>query len=276
MLNIPLPPAPFPPCCHQAAPLCPAVGQRPLSVAQLLDRLRSGSAASAAEACVAINVVSAHCEFMARVGKPLRCPLFASVVVRAGLIPLFVGLLAKGGYAAGWACIALTLTCTARRSPGLQQLPANVQREFENAQAAFSAAGGVEALVELLAFPLRHPGLGNLFSLRTTACHAYDIITCLEADFGSNHVFKVRCIDAGIIGPLLRLMALEDNGTGLLMHTNRSAALLSFQLCRFVDERFGRPDSADQVFGAVPAIVTAFVNGGIAPIIVMRLAPSEG
>ena len=99
------------------------MGQRPLSVAQVVDRLRSGSAASAAEACVSLDAVVGQCLFAKkRLGKDLRCAPLATVAVGAGLIPLLVGLLDKGGHTAEWACWGLVYTCTSGRSCQMHEL----------------------------------------------------------------------------------------------------------------------------------------------------------
>ena len=273
-LLLPLPP---PPLIHQAAPLCPVVGQRPLSVAQVVDRARSGAAASVAEACISIRILSTHCEFMARVGKPLKCPSLATVAVRTGLIPLFVGLLAKGGVAAYWAIQALLETCAARNMPPDQTLPdAQGDPGRLDARAAFLAAGGVGALVALLALPLRHPDLGKLLSPQTAASQAVVFLLVLNRDFECDHAFKVRCIDAGLVPPLLQLMALEGRGPGLLLNDGGATVLL-FRLCCYRDVQFNRPGSAPEDEGrAVAAIATAVLNCGVARVIVKRLQLTEG
>ena len=94
------------------------MGQRPLSVAQVVDRLRSGSAASAAEECVTLDAVVGQCQL----GENLPCAPLATVAVGAGLIPLLVGLLDKGGHTAEWACWGLVYTCTSGRSCQMHEL----------------------------------------------------------------------------------------------------------------------------------------------------------
>ena len=268
----PPPPPPFPVGC-QAAPLCPEVGQRPLSVAQVLDRLRSGSAASATEACIAIRIVRAQCKFMARMGKPLKCPSLARVAVGAGLIPLLVELLAKGGHAAYWACAALSYTCAPELSAD-QQVPDDAQ-SVADARSAFSAAGGVEAAVELLKTPLRHASLEELPSLEEAAGSSlYLIENMLAGDF--DRVFRIRCVDAGLVPPLVRYLAREV-GTNL-PGACPSISLVIYKLCERADNGAGRTFAAasrDSIT-SVPCIVTAFINCGIAPVLVRRLKITEG
>ena len=248
------------------------MGQRPLSVAQVADRLRSGSAASSAEACIAIHVLVSHCEFMARVGKPLRCSPLAEVAMGAGLIPLFVGLLAKGGYTAVWACAAIMLLCSST-APG--QLPPDVQGAFEDARAAFLASGGVEAAVELLALPLRHADLGALLSPRDAAGRAIGLLYNLDSEFARDHAFKVRCIDAGIVEPLIQ--HLGHGGAGLLTFDDCGAALLAAQLCLHHEESDDSARASPKEVGrAVPSVVNAVIAGGAAPVLVKRLKLAEG
>ena len=182
------------------------MGQRPLSVAQVVDRLRSGSAASAAEACVTLDAVVGQCAFVKnRLGKNLRCAPLATVAVGAGLIPLLVRLLAKGGYTAGLACWSLLYTCTSGRSFELQDLTCS-KGDIEGARAAFLVAGGVESAVKLLELPLRHPRLAKMKSTHFAASVALHLFDELASDFNTDRDFKIRCIDAGIVPPLLRLL----------------------------------------------------------------------
>ena len=241
----------------------------------MLDRLRSGSAASAAEACVSFYVLDCHCKYMAGLGRPLHCPPLAEVAVGADLIPLLVGLLAKGGYTAVWAGTALLLLC---RSTVPGQLPPNVLGAFADARAAFLASGGVGAAVELLALPLRHPYLRSLLSLRAAAGRAVGLLFSLNPAFAIDHAFKVRCIDAGIVPPLLQHLEREGAGTGLLAFDDCSAALLATQLCLHQDDESSGidRDSPGEVGSAVPSIVTAVIAGGAAPFLIKQLRLTEG
>ena len=262
----------------QAAPLCPAVGQRALSVAQVVDRLRSGSAASAAEACVTIGAVVGQCKFAKeRLGKDLRCAPLATVAVGAGLITLLVGLLAKGGHTAGWACRGLVLTYTSGRTLGMNELTC-CKGDIVGARAAFLAAGGVEAAVNLLTLPLRHPCLAKIKSVHYAAGVAVNFFDNLAADFNTDRGFKIRCIDAGIVPPLLRLLQAEGSHTALAGDGPNFVRIIS-QLCW---DLAGGPESvapglSRQNEKVVTSIVTAFMGGGIAPILVGRLQlPAAG
>ena len=182
------------------------MGQRPLSVAQVVDRLRSGSVASAAGACVTIISVMSQCWFAKKsLGKDLRCAPLATVAVGAGLIPLLVRLLAKGGYAAAWAGRSLLYTCTTGGSFGIDILTCS-KGDIAGARAAFLAEGGVAAAVKLLELPLRHPRLAKIISIRYAAGVALHLFDNLGADFNTDRDFKIRCIDAGIVPPLLQFL----------------------------------------------------------------------
>ena len=254
------------PTLRQTSLVCPAVGQRPLSVAQIVDRLRSGSAAGAAEACVALDLVESQCNFMARVGKPLRCPPLAIVAVAAGLIPFLVGLLASGGVAAFWACMALKRTCTVRRWGGATD---DVHEGVEAARAAFVAAGGVESAVELLALPLRHPGLAGLSSICLAVRFVTELLFAMECDSGCDRAFKIRLIDAGLVPPLVRNLAREGPGSFLALGSGQGPDISPFiaQLCLRTELR----DGNESPMVAIPCIVVALVNCGIAPIVVAQL-----
>ena len=165
-------------------------------MAQLVDRLRSGSAASATGACVAIEALRAQCLFMARMGKPMKCPPLISVAARAGLIPPLVALFAKGGHAATWAGWTLSYTCTSRDiagqlPAGCREAPSDVLADLAAGRAVFLTAGGVEAAAELLALPLRHPGLEALPTLRMALVTAFALLSELVRDFGGDRAFKV-------------------------------------------------------------------------------------
>ena len=245
---------------HQAAPLCPAVGQRLLSVAQIVDRLNSGSAASATEACVSLHLVLEQCNFFkTRLGRVLKCPSLVNVALDAGLIPPLVRLLAKGGLAGKWASVALSCSCTK---------PADQQRTEEDvpakdARAAFLAAGGVEFLVEMLALPLRHPALEKLPSLNEAALAALLLLRDSAADLGVDRAFRVRCIDAGIVAPLLHYLDQDRERFGDAGRPKTSGIII--RLCRSLSPRTGHYEAE------IPAIITGFVNGGIAPVLARRL-----
>ena len=235
-------------------------------MAQVLDRLRSGSAASAAEACVNLHCVAEQCEVMKDVGKRPKCASIVKVAVGAGFIPLLVGLLAKGGYTAGWACTALTETCTTYRFAG-RELPADILADIADARASCSAAGGVEAAVELLKAPLRNDDLEDNLSLWDAATDALLLLNDLAKDFGCDRAFKVRCIDAGLVLPLLHYL---ENEVYIPELACSMPGLVS-QLCRKADPTPGLPLTSAWAYEAIPAIVTAFLGGGIAPVLVKRL-----
>ena len=249
------------------------MGQRPLSVAQVVDRLRSGSAASAIEACVTLDAVVGQCKFVKlRLGKDLRCAPLATVAVGAGLIPLLVGLLAKGGYTAGWACQGLLYTCTSGRSCGLSELTCS-KGDIAGARTAFLATGGVEAAVKMLELPLRHPHLKEFKPIRSVTDTALVLINELAADFNTDRDFKIRCIDAGIVPPLLRYLETEDcqaadGGPSFV----RIICLLCWDLAE--GPKSVAPGLSRHHERVVPSIVTAFL--GAAPILVGRLQLPDG
>ena len=246
------------------------MGQRPLSVAQVLDRLRSGSTASAAEACAAVRLCGDHINYMARLGRPLKCPPLVMAILDAGLIPLLAGLLAKGGVAATWACSALSCVCVAG---GRVQLEA--EAAFKCGRANFMAAGGVDSAVELLALPQCHPGLAKLPSLECTARTAVGLLYRMASEEDRGRAFRVRCIDAGIVPPLLQRLSREGYWTPML---DRGAASISassfiYQLCRNCDSLPDVPPVGPEFERAIRCVCTAFIGGGVAPILVnlMRL-----
>ena len=251
------------------------MGQRPLSVAQVVDRLRSGSAASAIEACVTLDAVVGQCKFVKlRLGKDLRCAPLATVAVGAGLIPLLVGLLAKGGYTAGWACQGLLYTCTSGRSCGLSELTCS-KGDIAGARTAFLATGGVEAAVKMLELPLRHPHLKEFKPIRSVTDTALVLINELAADFNTDRDFKIRCIDAGIVPPLLQFLDSDGCQTGDAPDVCYLISLLCWDLVKG-PESVAPGQDRHQNERVVPSIVTAFLNGGIAPILVERLQLPAG
>ena len=251
------------------------MGQRTLSVAQVVDRLRSGSAASAAEACVSLDAVVGQCLFAKkRLGKDLRCAPLATVAVGAGLIPLLVGLFAKGGYTAGWACRGIVYTCTSGRSFGLSELMCS-KGDIAGARASFLASSGVGAAVELLELPLRHPRLEKMTSLRYAASMALDLLSNMAADFNTDRDFKIRCIDAGIVPPLLQFLDSDGCQTGDAPDVCYLISLLCWDLVKG-PESVAPGQDRHQNERVVPSIVTAFLNGGIAPILVERLQLPAG
>ena len=251
------------------------MGQRPLSVAQVVDRLRSGSAASAAEACVALDAVVGQCEFVKkRLGKDLRCAPLATVAVGAGLIPLLVRLLAKGGYTAGWACWGLLCTCTSGSSFYLNELTCS-KGDIAGARAAFLASGGVEAAVKLLELTLRHPRLVKMKSILFTARVALHLFDNMAADFNTDRNFKSRCIDAGIVPTLLHFLEHENSFNVGLVQEARFPSIaniicyLCYDLAQGADGAIiGQGLESGKV---VTAIVTSFWGGGLAPLLVGRL-----
>ena len=248
------------------------MGQQSLSVAQLVDRLRSGSAASAAEACISYRVGIFRSVLLLRGRYPLMSPpLLAKIAVGAGLIPLLVALLAKGGYAAYWACMALAFTCTSEKPLG-QAAPPDVQESVTDLRIAFQEAGGVEAAVKLVRLPMRHPGLGKLPSLFDAARCAVTLLFGLAHGFDGDCAFRIRCVDAGLVPPLLHVLEIESSGADVRDNGLGVSFLISL-LCR----KLGRPlgslaaGSRAEPDVAIPSIVVAFWNGGVVPVLVQRL-----
>ena len=210
---------------------------------------------------------------MVGLGRPLRCTPLVKVAVGAGFIPLFIRLLAKGGYAASWACAALThagISGIPSEMPGLQ--------EATNARAAFISSGGVEAAVELLALPLRHAGLAKLPSLANAADAALCLMLVVVGGVDADRAFRVRCVDAGLVAPLIQHLAREVAGSILLRVTRGelSACALIYQLCRDSESRPGPSDRPFSPENPIPCIVAAFINGGIAPVLARLLRLPEG
>ena len=242
------------------------MGQRPLSVAQVVDRLRSGSAASAAEACVTLGAVMGQCQFVKkRLGRDLRCAPFATVAVGAALIPSLVGLLAKGGYTATWACWSLFCTCTSGRSFGLDLLTCS-KGDIAGARAAFLAEGGVEAAVKLLELSLRHPRLAKMSSILSAAVAVLELFVELSEDFKNDRDFKIRCIDAGIVPPLLYYLEHEDSFSEVIDPDSNFPSI-----ARIIAHICWRDHGK-----VVPAVVTSFLGAGIAPLLVGRLRLPAG
>ena len=191
--------------------------------------------------------------------------------MHGGLIPLLVALLAKGGYAAYWACMALADTCSSEKPLG-QAEPPEVRAAVAVVRTAFQEAGGVEAAVELLALLLSHTGLGKLPSLRDAAGSAVGLLFSLSHGFDGDRAFKVSCIDAGLVPPLLHFLEVESSGADLTNGGISSSTFISL-LCH----KLGRPPgslaagSRAEPDVAIPSIVVAFWNGGVVPVLVQRL-----
>ena len=98
----------------------------------------------------------------------------------------------------------------------------------------------------------------------------------MAGDFNTDRGFKIRCIDAGLVPPLLRYLSLssETAMTGGGPNLCYLISLLCWDLA-------GGPGSmaAGQTWEnekVVPPIVTAFMGAGIAPILVQRLQLPAG
>ena len=135
-----------------------------------------------------------------------------------------------------------------------------------------------EAAVKLLKLPLRHPGLAKLPSLDAAAAGALSLLAFLLENVDGARAFRVRCVDAGLVPPLLHFLEAELADPGERPQVARiypstfPPSNLVIGLCLNVIE-----DGSRFKFGAtIPANVTAFVNGGIAPILVMSLQLPEG
>ena len=196
------------------------------------------------------------------------------MAVGAGLIPLLVGLFAKGGYTAGWACRGIVYTCTSGRSFGLSELMCS-KGDIAGARASFLASSGVGAAVELLELPLRHPRLAKMKSVHYAARVALELLSIMAGDFNTDRDFKIRCIDAGIVPPLLFFLEHEDSfSIGFVLEARfpsiaRIICYLCWDLVKGIGNMiFGQDLEPEKV---VKSIVTAFLGGGVAPILVGRL-----
>lgn len=175
----------------------------------------------------------------------------------APLVPALVALLKKGGHAAVWASVSMTETCTSASSLRYGDPIEDANGMVESERQAFMDAGGVAALAAAINGPHEDASRASLA-----------LLSDLAADPGARVPFAVACVDAGLPATLLRLLKRDLEGHACTapawtkFQQAPSPANVIYNLC--IQERGTTPV-------VVPAIMVAFLNAGLMPLLAASL-----